>query len=149
MWGNISQSVIYSSIQAVMWNPCASQTNLVLFVCLQLLSFFCYGRATGHSLAPIHGGIISVKNRLLTSIKLCPVSLLHSRLMLMTWNNAMPPTRLARSTFTKAHGVTDVLCHLDLHHREYCAFFKNVFMYVCGCLHVHVSFSGKMSQAQS
>lgn len=72
------------------------------------------------------------KNRLFTSIKLCLVMLKYSRLMVMSWNNVMPPTRLACSTFMNACGVTDVVCHRGLPCPRMCMFvfvWFYVFMY--------------------
>ena len=71
------------------------------------------------------------KNRLLTSIKLCLVMLQYSRLMVMSWNNIMPPTRLACSTFMNACGVTDVVCHPGLHCPECTCLYLRDFMYLC------------------
>lgn len=117
-----------------------SSTQLgLLCISVQTFSFLrplpfwwtCHWAFTG----PISQQCKLCKNRLLTSIKLRLVMLLYCRLMVIIWNNVMPPTRRACSTFMNACGVTDVVCYSGLHYPVYACFVCVIFMYLCMCAH--------------
>lgn len=48
----------------------------------------------------------------------------------MSWNNVMPPTRLACSTFMNACGVSDVVCHPGPPRPESTCWYLCDFMYL-------------------
>lgn len=83
------------------------------------------------------------KNRLLTSIKVDLVILQYSRLMVMSWNNVMPPPGLPCSAFINARVVTDVVCHLESTSPCVCVF---MYLWILLCVHATVR-SGGISHA--
>lgn len=105
-------------------------TNLVCSAASFILWWTCHWASTGPDSQRYNPG----KNRLLTSIKLGLVMLQYPRLMVMSWNNVMPPTRLACSTFMNACGVTDVVCHPGLHCPECACLYLCDVMYLCMCM---------------
>lgn len=123
MEGNGSLRITYSNTQLGL--VCTSVTNLFFSATSFILLWTCHWAFTG----PVSQQCYLSKNRLLTSIKLCLIMLQYYRLMVMNWNNVMPPTRLACSTCMNACGVTDVVCHSGLHCLERACFCMCDFMY--------------------
>lgn len=101
-----------------------------------MLLWTCHWAFAGPDLQQYNPG----KNRLLTSIKLDLVMLQYSRLMVMSWNNVMPPTRLPCLTFMDACGVTDVVCHLGTYIPEStCLYSCDFYVFMCtACVRARV-----------
>lgn len=95
---------------------------------------FCCENATWAFTGPHSQQYNSRKSRLLTSFKAFLVMLQNYRLIVMSWNDVMPPPRLAWATFMNACGVTDVVCHQGPCCRE-CVSFVHDFMYLCIIFH--------------